>query len=391
MAYDGLMLRSITAACCAALLTAVPVTGAPCEAACGRATTEAAPGIARTGHGTGGNRLVAARGPLVGERIDIALPGTATWVLPDPADRGTSWVVALADGSLLRVDESAQEAIGQLEPGEPPIATIRFDGELVVRSALRAHDWFDDPLPDARVVSTPDGRMVALVGPTDRYAHGVLGDELEASAIEIRASAEEAARIDVEARAVIEGLAPMIADLDGDDVPEIIVTVSDAEVGARVVSYGVDGERRAVSKPIGRGYRWLHQVGVGATGPAGEIELIAVRTPHIGGIVEAYRLAGDRLERVAATPGYSSHRLGSPNLDMALLADVDGSAGPEVVVPTQDMATLALLARSGDGFEQVDVLPLEGVLSTNLAATPDSKGRLVLAAGTEDGRLRVFR
>lgn len=382
-------MRSIVI-CCAALLTLVGTAGAACEAACDSLTTDGAPGIARTGHGADGNRLVTAQGPLKGDRSDIMLPGAASWVLPDPTARGTSWVVALADGTLLRVDETGHETIGRLGPGEPPIATIRFDGELVVRNALRASEWFDDPLPDARVVSAPDGRLVALVAPTDRYAHGVLGDDLEAAAVEIWSDAEDLVHIEVGSPAVIEGLAPIIADVDGDDIPELIVTVSDADHGARIEAYSLEGDYLAGSEPIGQGYRWLHQLGVGAAGPAGETELIAVRTPHIGGVVEAYRLEGDRLERVASAPGYSSHQLGSANLDMALLADADGDGRLEVVVPTQDMTMLGALQRVADGFVEISRLPLEGTLATNVAATGDDDGHLVLAAGTADGRLRIF-
>jgi hypothetical protein len=173
--------------------------------------------------------------------------------------------------------------------------------------------------------------------------------------------------------------------------PELLVTVSDADVGARLRVYDLEGDIVAESEPIGQGFRWLHQVAVAPLGPEGELEIIAVRTPHIGGVVEAYRLVGDRLERVAAIEGYSSHALGSANLDMALLADVDGDGRADVVVPTQDRRTLAVLARTAEGFEELERLDLGGELATNVAASPAATGDLVLAAGTSDGRLHVFR
>jgi hypothetical protein len=116
-----------------------------------------------------------------------------------------------------------------------------------------------------------------------------------------------------------------------------------------------------------------------------------VRTPHIGGIVEAYRLVEGRFELVASQPGYRSHQLGSSNLDMALLADLVGDGRLEIIVPRQDMSVIGVLARTADGFEEIDALPLDGGLVTNVAATPDAEGGLVLAAGTADGRLRIFR
>jgi hypothetical protein len=240
-------------------------------------------------------------------------------------------------------------------------------------------------------VELPDGVQAALTGPSARYSHGVLGDELEASAITLRDTAGGSTVIEVAAPDVIEGLSPMVADLDGDGTPEIIVTVSNAEVGARLVAYGLDGEIVAQSDPIGRGYRWLHQVAAGPLGSDGEIEIVVVRTPHIGGVVETYRLIDGHLELAASQVGYSSHRLGSSNLDMALMADADGDGRLDVIVPTQDMTALGVLARTADGFEEVASLPLEGRLMTNVAAATDAEGYLVLAAGADDGRLRIYR
>jgi hypothetical protein len=94
---------------------------------------------------------------------------------------------------------------------------------------------------------------------------------------------------------------------------------------------------------------------------------------------------------VATTEGYSSHQLGSANLDMALLADADGDGRLDVVVPTQAMDQIAFLARTDTGFAELGRLDLGGRLLTNLAATSGEDGRLVLAAGTDEGTLRVFR
>jgi hypothetical protein len=167
---------------------------------------------------------------------------------------------------------------------------------------------------------------------------------------------------------VIEGTAPMLADMTGDGVPEVLVTVSDEDGGARLRVYGSDGGVVAESDAIGRGFWWRHQIGVARLGRDRVSELVVVRTPHIGGVVEAFRLVGDRLELAASEPGFSSHRLGSRNLDMALLADVDGDGRPDVIVPTQDMRWLAVLGRSAAGFEDLGRLPLGGALVTNVAA-----------------------
>ncbi len=353
---------------------------------------------ARTDHRASGNRVAGGCGPLGESVVDVELGGRPRWVLPDPADRGDSWLVVLDDGSIehvvARLGERSMVRPSESPPlrrGDPPLASITSEGRLLVDSALTAADSFADPVPGARVVEGPDGTQVALTAPTDRYDHGVLGDGLEATAVTLRDPAGGVSSIEMAEHEVIEGLTPIAADLDGDGEPEIVVTISSARLGAGLAAFGPSGEPIGRSEPIGQGYRWLHQVGVGGTGPGGEIEIIAVRTPHIGGTVEAYRLVDGRLELVAAEPGYSSHQLGSANLDMALLADADGDGRLDVIVPSQEMSTIAALARSADGFESVLLLPLEGTLGTNVAATADAAGRLVLAAGTEDGRLRIFR
>lgn len=399
MAYHLQMLRSTaTALCLLAILggSAVAADGNGCIPPSNDGPDAA---LSRTDHQVSGNRVSDACGPLSAETIVVDLSGTPAWVLPDPSDRGDSWLVALDDGRVERVKASegsvprvSRSEVPPLAPGDPPVAAALGQERLVVGSALGAARWFADAIPHARVVEAPSRILLALTGPTGRYDHGVLGDDIEASAITLLDGDDGRTVIELEGDDVIEGTSPLLVDLVGDPgSPEIVITVSDAEAGARLVAYSLDGERVASSEPIGQGYRWLHQIGVAPLGPAGEVEIIAVRTPHIGGVVEAYRLAGDRLERVASESGYSSHQLGSANLDMALLADVDGDGQLDVVVPRQDLASLAALTRVGNGFEEIATLPLASILATNVAATADGTGRLVLAVGTADGRLRIFR
>jgi hypothetical protein len=75
---------------------------------------------------------------------------------------------------------------------------------------------------------------------------------------------------------VAEGIAPIWADLTGDGVREIIVTISNADQGAQIVVLNGVGVQIAAGPAIGKGLRWRHQVAVAPFAPDGSLELAAV-------------------------------------------------------------------------------------------------------------------
>jgi len=162
------------------------------------------------------------------------------------------------------------------------------------------------------------------------------------------------------------------------------------------VAYELDGSLVAESAPIGRGNRWRNQLAVGPFGLDGETEIIDVRTPHIGGTVQAFRLSGDGdgriLERVAASDNnYTSHPIGLRNLDMGIAVDADVDGRPDVVVATADRGSLAALTRTTEspGWTTITTLELPGRLTSNIAvAETDGVASLAAAAGTT---VRIWR
>ncbi len=275
------------------------------------------------------------------------------------------------------------------------LVMLGADGRVLGRQALNA-------LPDARVVLSPDGLRAALyVDATARYDHNVLGDGIEAGGIavlrldDLRVTAR--ITLDPDTGAVFEGIAPVWADVDGDGSLDLIATRSDYQGGAQIVAYNADGGQRiAQSDPIGRGYRWRHQLAYGPFAVDGSMNLIAVRTPHIGGIVEVFQYdGGGRLLVVAEAPGYTSHIIGTRNLDMAAAADFNADGLPELVVPTQDRLSLtALQRRPGRDLGIAWTLPVDpddgGRVVTNLAVIPLVGGRLALALGLDTGQIVVW-
>ena len=271
------------------------------------------------------------------------------------------------------------------------LAFVSDDGAVVVTQATGNRRFEIDPLPDGRLALSAEGVMAVLTQPTDRYPHGIAGDRLEAAAIDlIDLATLEARSIAVPSDRGVEGISAMWADLDDDGRQEILVTVSDAEGGARLAVLSAEGEWLADSEPIGLGNRWRHQIAVAPFGPRGEVELADVRTPHIGGSVEFFAWSSGELEMTASLEGYSSHAIGSRNLDQSLAADADGDGRPEVVVPHVARTSLAGVQRTENGAEEVWVFDLGSELTSNLAGVTTADGRFVLVAGMSDGRVLVW-
>ncbi|NIM94850.1 MAG: hypothetical protein GTO18_14210 [Anaerolineales bacterium] len=385
-----------------------------------------------TYHNPDGNRYVVGRGAIhQSTPLDIELSGTPSWVLGAPFMGGSLWIVVLENGRVEayhivdRVAQSIEIVPGLIPPGMPPLLAvqdqhvslltaseedaatlthpillangtmvyIREEGDLVFRMDDVEEHLPLAALPDARLISDGDDGIILLTGKSDRYGHGVLGDKLEATSltwVSVIPAPEVHLTIDISDPVVIEGIAPIWADLNGDGQREIIVTLSDQDHGARLVAYDGQGNKVASNEPIGSGYRWLHQLAVAPFGPDGEFELVVVRTPHIGGVVEFYQLKDETLRRTASIGGFSSHKLGSRNLDMAVAGDFDGDGNVELLIPEHDLRSIGAIRRIGDDALVSWRLSLEGKLSTNIASASLPGGTLALGVGTEEGVMRLW-
>jgi hypothetical protein len=193
-----------------------------------------------------------------------------------------------------------------------------------------------------------------------------------------------------EAGTYIEGIMPLWADLNGDGMREVIVTLTSYRQGAWLAAYDEDGTLIGDSTAIGQGYRWRHQIVVAPFGPNREVELVDVRTPHLGRVIEFFQLKGSELVLTASYQGYTSHAIGSRNLDMALAADVDGNGRPELVLPNPEMTALGVIGRTEAGADLRRELTLNGRLTTNLAGVSLPDGTLALGAGTDAGLLMLW-
>lgn len=309
----------------------------------------AAPAWRRLGAGLDpATPMASGHGRSVGRSADGGL-----WVLesgrqnispgPDLAPHAGLMVLALGVIAVARGSAGQHHAV-RLEPG----AASRW--AETARSA-------EAVLPDARPLqfdpagreSDDNGHVIVLAGPdNERYRHAVLGDDVEASAVLFleRHSLRPIARLDLPAPYVFEDIAPRaLAWRDGRG----LLTARSGPLGAQlaVVAMGGDGKLTlaALGEPIGTRHRWLSPVTDGT-------RLLALHTPHIGGLLHRYRAEGERLVGEMRARGITNHVLGRRELD------IGAWVGHHYVVPSQDRRTLQVLdPDTGDPGVTIAALP----------------------------------
>ncbi len=374
------------------------------------------------------------QGSLPGPPEVIFLEGTPAWVVAVPIDGGGSiWAVVLEDGRVQgfhtlrgRISPIALSP-SELPPGMPPLlkldrgvpslvtavsqhasklthpiavdsrparlAFVETNGDLVLwengeigRLALNA-------LPDARILQDSQGRLLLLTGTTSEYGHAVLGDGLEAGAftiVSLQPRLQIEAEIDLQPGSVVEGTGPIWTDINQDGAREILVTISDAQQGARLVVFSESGEQLATGPSTECPFRWRHQLVVAPFTADGERLIADVLTPHIGGTVEFFRWSENLLVLASSQPGLRSHRLGSRNLDMALAGDLDGNGLIELLVPNQEMNRLLAFNFVPQKPSVPWTLNLTARLTTNIGAVTLSDDRIAIGVGVETGRLLLW-
>ncbi|MCJ7498916.1 hypothetical protein MUP29_01555 [bacterium] len=210
-------------------------------------------------------------------------------------------------------------------------------------------------IPHSRVAH--GGGVIAkayLSSPTRRYAHRVLGDEVEAASLTLVLDDGKELRYELPESRVFEDLEPRLVNLDakGPDevmadeaVPDKIVVVeSDSKLGASLAVYGLSKggvEKIAATPFIGHAYRWLNPIGAGDFNGDSVIDLALVSTPHIGGVLKLFSYTPPNLTSYAQMRGVSTHSIGSTALGMGRV--VKGELKDLILAPSQQHNQLLLL------------------------------------------------
>jgi hypothetical protein len=258
-----------------------------------------------------------------------------------------------------------------LAPAPPPPAA----------RAGALHDALPDGIPGR---GTNDIALAWLAAPTDRYAHAVLGDAIEAGAMRVRTYDGRELRYVLGPDSVLEDLRARVEDIDGDGRDEVLVVRSRLDAGAALLVLGVREGRLvpiAETPPIGRAHRWLNPVGVADVDGDGRKDVLVVLTPHIGGMLVVYGFGPAGFVEKARVEGFSNHAIGSRALGLAALLDVDGDGIADAVVPAADRSRLRVLSFAGGTARELD-----GVALPARAAGSFAVGARSIVVPLEDGR-----
>lgn len=294
-----------------------------------------------------------------------------------PGPRGTVFV-QLCDGRRMRLG---------LRDGGLTLAPARTPGPAVPMPA-------PGTLPDGET-TRGTGIIVSawLTGPTGIYAHGILGNRIEASGFRINLRDGGHRELLLGTRSVFEDLRARLVDLDGDGTDEIVVIRSYLDSGAALAVYGLTPSgirRRGESKPIGLPHRWLNPAGAADFDGDGKIEIAHVETPHIGGIIRVHELTKDGLRLKYSAHGFSNHSIGSRVLDMSAVIDWNADGIPDLAVPDASRRRVRVVSFANGRFSDLATLRAGAEIKTALvAADLDGDGKPEIIYGRSDGTVSL--
>ena len=221
-----------------------------------------------------------------------------------------------------------------------------------------------------------------LTRPTDRYAHDILGDAIEAGGLMVRTRGGETLELVLPEEFVFEDRMARIHDLDGDGRDEIIVVLTSVTQGGALAVYGVrDGKlvKLAQTPHIGRSNRWINPAEFADLDGDGRIEITAVWKPHLARELQAWRYATGKLTHVTSIEGYSNHEIRSPVQDLTEVVKLsDGRTA--LAIPTPGYDGIAFLVLKGGRFSEVARVRAGGKITSPVTLNKNGR-RLEFATG----------
>lgn len=183
-------------------------------------------------------------------------------------------------------------------------------------------------MPEAAIAINADSSVYAqYTNPTTRYAHGILGDQIEAGQLVVVVDSQFY-ELTLSDEFVFEDIRPRLADVDQDGQLEFITIRTKINAGGGIAIYKVGGERLfefAFVPEIGLSNRWLNIAAIDDLDEDGVVDLAWIQTPHIGGILKVAPIQPGQIKSVVEARQYSNHVIGARNLCLSVLTASDST------------------------------------------------------------------
>ena len=253
-------------------------------------------------------------------------------------------------------------------------------------------------LPDAEIATSMNGLTAWLSDPTTRYAHAVLGDDIEAGSLSVRYSDGSVKKLVLHEDEVFEDRYPRFYDINGDDRDEILVVRSSQFGGAALVvvdpgsADGDGSEIIAAADEIGLANRWLNPLGAADVDGDGRTELLVVVMPHLLGLLGVYEMKDTTLVPEQGQPGFSNHGYGSYELALSALADMDGDGISDAILPDARRRELRVVRFTRGAPEVIARYPAGGSIEHRvLTYDLDGDGALEVITATSKDHIVVWK
>jgi len=228
--------------------------------------------------------------------------------------------------------------------------------------ALMANNY--DQMPEAVIAESDDGSVFAqYTNPTEKYQHGVLGDQLEAAQLVVNIEGSFYTKT-LEEDYVFEDISPRLYDVDRDGEIEFICIRTHLEKGAGIVIYKeINGSLELMSyvKEIGQSNKWLNPVAIQNLDDDINIEIAWVQTPHIGGVLKLAEFTNAsepyRMFVQDSIQFFKNHAIGETNLCMSLVTM--NQSGKSIFIPNQSGEAVSEIAMIQGKFEVIDEFTLD--------------------------------
>lgn len=205
--------------------------------------------------------------------------------------------------------------------------------------------------------------------PTTRYAHGILGDEIEygAMVLQYRNNRSQFTKQDAVLRRgsvtirlpldhVFEDIAPRLIDIDNDGDFEVMVVETDVAKGAQLAIYDETG-KIAETPHIGRTHRWLAPIGAADLDGDGLVEIAYIDRPHLARLLKIWRFENGKLTLVTERGGLTNHQIGQDYISGGIR---DCGKGPQMITTNADWSKIIASKLVEGKIHSVEIGPHKG-------------------------------